>query len=51
MLNLSKDNMGMFCQICDYLTVTNEDLSSKIKTGTCRECELKFVLSDINNYT
>jgi hypothetical protein len=29
--------------MCEYLTVTREDISSKARSGVCRECDLKFV--------
>ena len=36
-------NTGMFCNICNFLTMSSIDHESKIHVGVCRGCNLKFV--------
>ena len=36
-------NSKMFCSLCDMLTASSIDRKSKIETGVCRACNLKFV--------
>lgn len=43
MSNLSNKDTGMFCNICNFLTMTSIDHESKMKAGVCRGCNLKFV--------
>jgi len=37
-----KINQKLFCDLCDYLSVTSQDHQSKLSVGVCRQCELKF---------
>ena len=32
----------MFCNVCNLLTITEKDISSKEEIGMCRECELNL---------
>ena len=34
---------GIFCDICGLLSVTSLDHESKLETGACRSCNLKFI--------
>ena len=33
---------SVFCNLCNFLTVTSYDHESKDSAGVCRECDLKF---------
>ena len=33
---------SIFCNLCNFLTVTSHDHESKDNVGVCRECDLKF---------
>ena len=33
---------GLFCCLCDFLTISPQDQISKLECGVCRSCELKF---------
>ena len=39
--NLNKAN-GLFCCLCEFLTISSLDHISKLESGVCRNCELKF---------
>jgi NMD protein affecting ribosome stability and mRNA decay len=38
----SPNQTGIFCNLCDFLTPGSLDHESKITTGVCRNCNLKF---------
>ena len=43
MSDLSSKNVGIFCDTCGLLSVTSLDHESKLETGVCRSCNLKFI--------
>jgi hypothetical protein len=36
------NNSKIFCDLCEALSITAQDLSAKSEYGICRQCELKF---------
>ena len=38
----SYNSTGIFCELCSFLTAESLDHESKISTGVCRRCNLKF---------
>ena len=42
MSDLSSEKTGIFCDMCGLLSATSLDHESKIETGVCRACNLKF---------
>tara|TARA_B100000214_G_C23793838_1_gene547126 strand:+ start:60 stop:308 length:249 start_codon:yes stop_codon:yes gene_type:complete len=38
----SYSNTKMFCEICETLSITSQDMHAKSICGACRQCELKF---------
>lgn len=44
MSNLSSNNeVKIFCNLCDYFTISSFDIDSKSEHGVCRQCELEIV--------
>jgi len=41
-LTNSDKGSGLFCSLCEFLTISSHDHISKLESGVCRSCELKF---------
>ena len=37
------DDIKIFCDLCDYFTISSFDIDSKREHGVCRQCELEIV--------
>ena len=41
---------AIFCNLCDRLSASSLDYESKVNTGVCRDCDLKFAQPNMKKW-